>query len=271
MMTPPRWQSATDELLRQIVMQRRVGLITDMDGTISPIVSNPAEALPTERSRELLAALHEHLTLVAVVSGRAVVDVRERVGLPQLVYSGNHGLEMWKDGGVLVTPEIAMYRDDLQAARDTILSMAPPGMLVEDKAATLSVHYRNTPDPETVGSDMQPRLAKIAAENNLRLFAGRMVFELRPPLEIDKGVVFRQLVEDYQLDSALYIGDDTTDADALRMARLLRTEEKCVSAGLGVQSEDVPSVVLETADFTVDGVAGVEEFLGWLLTCVRAS
>lgn len=243
----------------------RVGIVTDFDGTLSPIVPNPPDAKPTPRNRELLQKLHGYLTLVAVVSGRAAADVRERAGLPELVYAGNHGLERWQAGQVVVAPAVQPYITNVQAAIAAIQPQIEDGMMVEDKGATISVHYRNAADPEAAQAKFAPIFQQVAADNDLRLFEGRRIFELRPPLEMNKGTIFKQLVEEYALQSAVYIGDDTTDADALKMARTLREANTCYALGVGVEADDTPSVVVESSDVLVSGVSDVEAFLEFML------
>jgi trehalose 6-phosphate phosphatase len=265
------WQDATETLLKPLLKQPRLGLITDMDGTISPIVAVPDAAQVTPRSRELLRALGARLALVAVVSGRAVADVRQRVGLPELVYAGNHGLERWVDDRIVPTPQAAPFRPALEAVLAEIAPRLLPGMRLEDKGATLSLHYRQTDDPQAAAAAFTPLLEAAAAQHGLSLFQGRMVFELRPPLEIHKGTILRQLVSEYRLSGAVYLGDDTTDADALRMARSLRHDMTCYALGLGVESEGVPTAVLESADLLAAGVPGVESFLAWLVNALSAS
>ncbi|MCZ2095369.1 MAG: trehalose-phosphatase [Anaerolineae bacterium] len=266
----PAGQSAQD-LLRSLLDQPRLGLVTDVDGTISPIVADPDAAQVTPRARALLDALRSHLALVAVISGRAVADVRERIGVPGLIVAGNHGLETWADGAVRLAPEAAAYRPALEAARDALHAALPPGMQIEDKGATLSVHYRRAPDPAAAEATFGPVAQAVADAHGLRLFHGRMVFELRPPLDIDKGTAFRRLVRDYALDGAVYLGDDTTDADALRAARDLRAAGTCYALALGVESDDTPESVRAASDMLLPGVAGVEDFLAWLLSAVSAS
>lgn len=260
------WQHGQDRL-QQLFDYHRVGIITDFDGVLSPIVPKPDDAMPTPRNRELLEALQKHVTLVAAVSGRAVADVRKRVGLPDLVYSGNHGLERWQDGQVVVAPAVAPYVPNMQEAIREIKQHLPAGAELEDKGATVSIHYRNTADPAQVARDFATLFDRIAYERNLKVNRGRMVFELRPPLDINKGVVFKQLVSEHNLEAALYMGDDTTDADALNAARELREAGQCYALGIGVLSgEETPAIVQESADLTVSGsVSGVEELLAWLL------
>lgn len=251
----------------------RIGVITDVDGTISPIVSQPDAAAVTPRNRELLSALQKSLTLVAVISGRAAADVRERVGIPELVYVGNHGLERWVGDGVEIPEAVSHFRPQMEGVRDLLKERTLPGMLVEDKIATLSVHYRNTENPEEAARLFQPIISAISEKHGLRVYEGRMIFEVRPPIDINKGTAFRTLIEDYQLDTAFYLGDDVTDVDALNMARHLREAGICHGIAIGVESadDDTPKSVRQASDFLVDGVAGVESFLDWLLIAVSES
>ena len=241
-------------LLPPLARAERLGLITDMDGTISQIVPVPADAKPTERSRNLLQALHDQLTLVAVVSGRSAADVAARVNLPDLVYIGNHGLERWQDGRVHLAPQAAPYRAQLEVAAAALRSYLEDGMWIEDKGATLSIHYRNAADPQAAAGAFKPHVEQIAAAQHLRVFQGRMIFELRPPIEVNKGTALRALVEEFSLTAAVYIGDDTTDADALRMARHLRETGVCQALALGVDSDDVPEAVADSSDLLVCGL-----------------
>jgi trehalose 6-phosphate phosphatase len=264
----PDWRSVTATLLAPLVRAGRLGLVTDVDGTISPIVNDPDAARVSPANRQHLAALQARLALVAVISGRAAADVQARVGLPGVVYVGNHGLERWHAGQVSLAPEVAAHRPALAAAAQAAARLAVPGVQVEDKGATVSVHYRRTPDPASAAATLRPALEAITTRHGLALFQGRMVFELRPPLDINKGTALRQLVNEHRLDAALYLGDDTTDIDALVMARHLREAATCYGVGLAVESAGTPGAVLAAADA---GVSGVESFLSWLLSACSAS
>jgi trehalose 6-phosphate phosphatase len=242
-----------------------MGLVTDFDGTVSPIVRDPYGAQVTARSRELLRALGAALPLVAVVSGRSAADIQQRVGLPGLVYVGNHGLERWVDGQVEVHPQAAGYRPALEAAIHELEPIKPPGMIIEDKGVTLSVHYRQADDPDAIGAAYRPRVRDLAARLGLTFFEGR------PPVAVDKGIAFRRLVTEHDLGSALYIGDDLTDVDAFRAAHDLRRSGACYALAAGVESGGAPDAVRETADVLVSGVPGVEALLSWLLDARSAS
>ena len=163
------WENAKSELLKA-VYKPRLGLITDVDGTLSPIVDVPDEARVTPQNLELLAALQTQLTLIAVVSGRSAEDVYQRVGLPGLVYLGNHGMEAWQGGKAIVSPVVAGYRENLSTVMPEINRILVEGMRFEDKGATLSVHYRQTSDPDQVGKDLEPLMQAIANRYDLRLF-----------------------------------------------------------------------------------------------------
>jgi trehalose 6-phosphate phosphatase len=259
------WREAIPILTDLAAKPGRLGLITDVDGTISPIVDQPDAAQVTPRNRELLSRLESSLPLVAVISGRSAEDVHARLDLPGLVYIGNHGLERWVDGQIQIHPEASRYRPALEKARADIQAFLQPGMLLEDKGATLSLHYRQAKQPDQVAIALQPKLQQLANSHGLWLTAGRRVFEFRPPIKIDKGTAFRGLVKEYRLDCALYLGDDTTDITALLAARSLREERICQAYGLGVKSDGTPEDLLANADFWIGGVQEVESFLAWLL------
>jgi trehalose 6-phosphate phosphatase len=265
-----KWENAKSRLL-EAIDKPRLGLVTDVDGTVSPIVDVPDEARVTPRNLELLAALGTQLTLTAVISGRAAEDVYQRVGLPGLIYIGNHGMEQWQDGTVIVSPRAATYRDNLVAATPEIKQILVPGMRFEDKGTTLSIHYRQTSHPKKVTEELTPAMQSIAEKHGLHLTQGRMVFEFRPPVKIDKGTAFEELVKTYQLEAAFYLGDDTTDVAVFLAARQLRERGQCLAYGLGVESQGTPQVVLTEADYLVQEVAGVEAFLDWLSKARTAS
>lgn len=264
------WRNALPTL-QDLVNKPRLGLITDMDGTLSPIVPSPDAAQVTPRNLELLQALRACLALVAVVSGRGAADLRARVGLPGLVYIGNHGMERWCDGHVEYAPGAEAYRAVIQAALEKLRLQQVGGMLIEDKAVTISVHYRQTTNPDAVAETFRPVVQRIAQAHGLKTFEGRRIFEIRPPVHIDKGTALQSLVETHALDAAVYLGDDTTDADALLMARRLRDEAVCYALGVGIEATETPSAVVEAADLLVEGVSDVEAFLAWLLKARKAS
>lgn len=263
------WQEATETTLRPLLQASRLGLLVDLDGTLSPIVPIPENAKVTPENLRLLEALAHTLPLVAVVSGRGAPDIYQRVGLSNLIYIGNHGMEMWDGSTSITRPEAGSFRAALVKVIQQLQPHLIPGMIVDDKGASISLHYRQVGDFDA--SAFRALIQDIAEQNHITMFEGRKVFEFRPPIAINKGSILEQLVEEYQLDAAIFIGDDTTDADALRMVRHLRQSNRCFAVGLGVEADETPDVVLETADLLVQGVSGVESFLDWLLRSLSAS
>jgi len=265
------WREATNSVLNDLVGKKHLGLVSDVDGTLSPIVDRPDEARVSARNLDLLAELSDELALVALISGRAVEDLRLRVGLPRIIYVGNHGLERWEEGRTEHAAEALAFQPAVQAALKELKSLKSPGINLEDKGITISLHYRQSPAPDEFFEEHEALLKGIAAGHDLTLSLGRKVFEFKPPVQIDKGSAFRQLVEEFKLDGAIYLGDDATDVAALKATRALREEGICEAWGVGVQSDEVPAELEATADFLALGVVDVEDFLDWLLKARRAS
>ncbi len=269
-MTFLKWQDAKD-FLAALVSRPHFGLFSDLDGTLSPIAPTPEAAQITARNRELLAKLQDELALIAVISGRRADNLQKRVGLPGLVYIGNHGLERWVDGKIQVIPEVKPFLHGIQEARKELEKIQESGIKTEDKGPTLSFHYRQVENPIAFARNIAANLAGIAEKHKLELFPGKMVFEFRPSIEMDKGIAFQQLVNEYKIEAALFLGDDVSDLNAFRKARKLREEQICDAWGIGVQSREAPEALGETADFLADGVADVEDLLAWLLKARKAS
>jgi trehalose 6-phosphate phosphatase len=146
-----------------------------------------------------------------------------------------------------------------------------PGMFIQDKEITASIHYRKAEDPDAVQRDLKPVMEGLAATHGLEFFEGRRIFELRPPIPVNKGTAFRRLCEQYRLDAAVFLGDDTTDAHGLTAARAMRAEGMCYAVGVGVESTATPAEVVAAADVFTSGVDDVETFLAWLLEVRSAS
>lgn len=240
------------------------GLFTDIDGTISPIAPTPDEARVVPEAGYLLGALASRLRVVAAISGRAPEYAAAMVGAPALVYVGNHGLEEFTGGKPSPIPEAARYTPRIAAliagARE---QLTIPGLIWEDKRATGAVHYRKTDDPQLARAEILRVLAPLAEREGLALHEGRMVIEVRPPVNLGKGAAVRRLVERYGLTGCVFIGDDVTDTDAFRALREMRALNNLQAACVGVLSAETPPALLELSDITVDGVPGVVELLGW--------
>jgi len=225
LVTPARRDlpSALDRLaeLGERLGGRRLALFLDYDGTLSPIVSRPEQAVLAPETRAVLERLSRRATL-AVVSGRGLADVQRLVGLESIVYAGNHGFEIRGPGGTALSYEVGReFLDDLAAAAEGLRGeLEPvPGAWVEDKTHSLSVHYRQTPD-ERAG-EVEAAVDRVLEERpRLRKHYGKKVLEVRPRVEWDKGRAVLWLLEALGLEGEavlpLYLGDDVTDEDAFR-------------------------------------------------------
>jgi trehalose 6-phosphate phosphatase len=236
-------------------------ILTDIDGTLAPIVPTPDMSEVSEELRGLLRKLSEKYLLVAGISGRKTQDALDLIGLNEIVYFGNHGFEILRDGEVEVIPDALPYFERVQELeRRAKEELAPLGAFVEEKGITASVHYRNVP-PEVGERSVQ--FVKAEGERlGLRITVGRGVVEARPPIRADKGTAVRALVEEYRPKRAMFLGDDTTDLDAFRELAALRedgTLEEILR--VGVRSEEGPPEIVNEADLVVDSVEGVGEVL----------
>lgn len=198
-----------------------VGL--DFDGTVAPIAEDPDEPTIGRACRRAIGRLAARPDArVAVVSGRALDDLRGRVGLDGLVYAGNHGLELHRGDRTAVHPLAARRRPALARAlgrlREELADV--PGVVIEDKGLTGTVHVRRTP-PER-HDDVRSAVANAArsAGSDLRLTSGREVFEFRPDVAWDKGSAMSLLADGMPTGwRSVYVGDDVTDEDAFRAVR----------------------------------------------------
>jgi trehalose 6-phosphate phosphatase len=115
------------------------------------------------------------------------------------------------------------------------------------------------------------QIAEIVRRHKLALFTGKMVFEVRPPINVDKGTAFRELLIGNGLAAAVFLGDDGSDLHALQMAKDLRAADIAQAWGVGVLSPEAPSELSGAADYLATGVADVEDLLAFLLTARSAS
>jgi trehalose 6-phosphate phosphatase len=238
-----------------------VAILTDIDGTLAPIVPTPDMSEVSEELRGLLRELSAEYLLVAGISGRKTRDAFDLIGLDEVVYFGNHGFEILRGGEVEVVPDALPYFDRVQELeRRAKEELAPLGAFVEEKGITASVHYRNVP-PE-IG---ERSVAFVKAEGErlgLRITVGRGVVEARPPIRADKGTAVRALVEEYRPKRAMFLGDDTTDLDAFRELAALREEGTLEEIlRVGVRSDEGPPEIVTEADIVVENVEGVGDVL----------
>jgi len=245
------------ELARRLA-GRRAAVFLDYDGTLTPIVAHPDLAVLAPQAGEAMQRLGRVAT-VAVVSGRALASVRALVGLDDIVYAGNHGFEIRGPGGTALSYEVGReFLTDVARVREVLEERVEPipGAWVEDKAHSLSVHYRQTPEERV--ADVEAAVdAALADAPRLRKHHGKMVFEIRPRIEWDKGRAVLWLLEALGLEGAevlpFYVGDDVTDEDAFRAL---------AGRGVGVLVAEAPRA--SAADYRLRDPEEVREFLAGL-------
>ena len=242
-----------------VLRQTPSAVVTDIDGTVSAIAPTPAEAMVDPGAKAALARLVERLAAVAVVSGRAPQDGAAMVGLPELIYVGNHGLERIARGTPWTHPVAAAAQPSVAAALAEIESAARsvadvPWLLIENKGVTGTVHYRLAPDQIAAAALLEPLARSAADRHGLRLTLGRMIFEVRPALAVNKGTAIRELAQDLGLRGIVFFGDDVTDVDAFRALRELREAGEAATLRVGVLGPDTSPAVLAEIDLSVVGV-----------------
>lgn len=255
-----------------LVTRPRCGLFTDIDGTISQIAPSPQEARVSAICRDSLSLLAKHLALVAVVSGRPVMEMREMMAVEGLMYIGNHGLERWLGHGVELWPGAEEYPKKISQVLDELAELLDiDGIALENKGVAASIHYRRCREPERAREAILRALAKSATASELRIREGRKIVDIVPPLAADKGTAVLDLVRRYKLRGAIYLGDDVTDVDAFVALRHGVKGQPFKGLSIGVIAEEATLQVASQADLTLNGVADVERFLTWLLRFVSGS
>lgn len=198
---------------------RSLAIFLDYDGTLTPIVSQPEQAGLADSTRAILRTLAE-IAPVAILSGRELDDVRQRVNIASIVYAGSHGFDIAGPHG-LRRQEATEFLPALDAAekelRERLTDIA--GAHVERKRFSIAAHYRK------VSESNFPRVERAVGEAaarypQLRTIHGKKVFELLPDVDWDKGKALLWLLETLGSERAkvrpIYIGDDRTDEDAFR-------------------------------------------------------
>jgi trehalose 6-phosphate phosphatase len=236
-----------------------VGLFTDIDGVLATIAPTPDKSSVPEELRGLLRRLSRGCRVVAGVTGRSAEDAVRLVGLDEIVYHGNHGLEVLREGGgeAEVVPEAEPYLQKVRELEERARAeLEPLGVFVQDKGITASVHYRNV---TSEASEKAREFVRAEGERlGLKVTVGRGVVEALPPVHADKGTAVRRLVEEYRPERALFLGDDLSDLDAFReMARMQREGVLREGIRVGVRSDGGPREILAEADLVVGGVEGV--------------
>lgn len=203
----------------------QVLLLSDYDGTLTPIVAQPELAvLGQEPKQALLRLSHQDKFIVGIVSGRSLSDVASMTGLPNLVYAGSHGLEISGPALDFVHPDAKAFNATriliIQDLQEKLSSL--PGVFIEDKGLTISVHYRQAPDEMAgeVESRFNTAVSPYLKPGGWKTTGRKKVFEVRPDIPWDKGKAIAYLQDAHPRASlTFYLGDDLTDEDGFAVVQ----------------------------------------------------
>ncbi len=256
----------TQEEITRVLQQHPLGLLFDIDGTLSPIAPTPDEARLYPGAAELLHNAQKYAR-VGIITGRAVIDGARLVNVSGLTYIGTHGLE-WYDSDqigqhrVELIPQALPYTESGKAVLDVAeRELADlPGIIVERKSVGGSIHYRLAPDPEQARKRILATLEAPVQHAHMKIGEGKCVIEVLAPLTVNKGQALRRFVEQFRLRGIIFAGDDRTDLDAVLEVRRLR-QEGFVAHAIVVQHPDTLPALLEHADTLVQGVEGMVQQL----------
>jgi len=261
----PRTADGRNGLATLISQPHRALVAVDFDGTLAPIVDDPAAARATPAATAALARLADLAGTVAVITGRPAADAASFAGVadvPGIIVLGHYGRQRWERGQLsspAAPPGLSTARAELPALLSA--AAAAQGIFVEDKGEALAVHTRRTAQPQAELDRLRAPLAGLAERTGLALEPGRFVLELRPP-GADKGYAIADLAAARTPGAILFCGDDLGDKAAFAAVRQLRedgTPGLLVCSG----SAEVPELAAE-ADLVVDGPDGIAELLAAL-------
>jgi trehalose 6-phosphate phosphatase len=237
--------ATSDALLEHVTAApEEAAIFLDFDGVLAPIVARPEDAYPPPETRVELERLAGRYALLAVVSGRAGDDVRERVAVDGIVYVGSHGLELDRQAD--------RWRQQIV----DFTSAAPwPPSEIELKGLSVAFHFRSRVDERAAVLELE-QLAEAARDEGLVARFGRKVLEVLPPVGSNKGTAVRSLLDGGDITRVLVAGDDTTDLDAFRAVE--EYEDKLRVAVLAPES---PRILAEHAELVLGSTGEFLELL----------
>lgn len=211
------WQN----IEKRLCSAKRILLLSDLDGTLIPIAKRPEEAKLSSEMEGILKFLARKRGFeVAIISGRSLSDLKQKIKIRNIIYVGNHGLEIEMKGKKFIYPQASTSIPTMKQLKKILKARLASikGTIVEDKRVGLAVHYRmvkNSDVPElkrAVRQIFRPFMEK----REIKIGRGKKILEARPPIMWDKGKAASMLLDSFKRDKPLsfYLGDDKTDEDA---------------------------------------------------------
>jgi len=232
----------------------RSGVYTDFDGTLAPIVDDPAAARALDGAADTLTALAERFARVGVISGRPVRFLLDNVAAPAVDLWGEYGLERAVDGDIRAAEGAAGWREVVEDVADRA-DAAGVAEQVERKSLSVTLHWRADPQREAA---VRAWVADEVARTGLEVLAARKAVELRPPLHRDKGTALAEAAAG--LAAACFLGDDRGDLAAFDALDRLAAGGVHVTR-IAVRSAEMPEELERRADIVVDGPPGALDLL----------
>ena len=246
----------------------KTSILTDIDGTISEIATTPEDAVVTPSMQKLLFKLKEKFQIVGVISGRSAMNAKSMVGVDGLLYVGNHGMEYIDGNEIFIDPEALNYLTNIKRSIEKLKNgelSKINGLMFEDKGVCFAIHYRQCVPDENVRNRILNVINDSIDTSKLKLTEGRKIVEIKPPISRDKGFIVEKILEKYDLNRVIYLGDDVTDFDAFLKLKELKKTGKIRMASIIVLSNEIPDYVKSSSLFYVRSVDEVQRFFKWLL------
>ncbi len=230
----------------------------DFDGVLSPVTDDPDASQPVPAATAVLEQLASSVQRVAIVSARPVSFLRSRfAALAGVDLYGLYGLEVWHDGAAVTEPAALPWVPSMAELAELAKTELPEQILVEYKRLSVALHYRTAPQ---LASVVEQWGHEQAERRGLKIQAGRMVVELKPPVDQDKGMVITEGVLD--AGCAWYFGDDMSDIkafDALRAREAV--DPNFFGVAVAVANPETGAEVSSAADLTLESPDAVAAFL----------
>lgn len=239
------------------------GLFLDFDGTLSEIVEVPSDARPIEGVADVLSRLARSYAVVAVVSGRSAHELLDWLGSEVEIW-GVHGAQRTTEGRVELSDRAAQHGElmsEVKREADRLVAeLGHDGVFVEDKAIAVGLHFRAARDAERARTELDAVARRLVERYGVVRAEGRLVYELRPPVELSKSSVVIDRVREAGLRGAAFVGDDLVDLPAFDALDRLEAEG-VATLRVAVRSAEAPEELLARADVVVDGPHGTLRLL----------
>ena len=245
--------SSPDSPLSFLLDEPKVSaLSSDIDGTLCRIVDRPEKAKVPDRACVALEALSHKLAMVACISGRPALTARKMVGADNVVYFGNHGLELLSPGHD--DPRLTLEEEEATRARKFVeqhdnVFWVEKKIRLEDKGPIQALHWRGAGERTEAFVRIIADHAKAAG---LETHWGRKVMELRPPDMEGKAGAVSELITGWKIENMVFAGDDRTDLDAVRRLQRMKADGEIKNLFIvAVDSDEGPEELVEIADLVV--------------------